>query len=87
MTVILILKAMINKPPFLKRLSVSQIRSFYEIFDKYKLFGYLYSLKTDLRFAHPKTRGSKGRAKRRSDENVVKIAFRPLQGSTPELFV
>jgi hypothetical protein len=36
------------------------------------------SLKTDLRFARPKIRGSTERAKRRSDENVVKIAFRPL---------
>ena len=33
------------------------------------------SLKTDLRFARPKIRGSTERAKRRSDGNVVKIAF------------
>ena len=36
------------------------------------------SLKTDLRFARPEIRGSTERAKRRSDKNVVKSAFRPL---------
>ena len=35
------------------------------------------SLKTDLRFARPKIRGSTERAKRRSDENVVKISLPP----------
>jgi hypothetical protein len=37
-----------------------------------------YSLKTDLCFIRPKIHGSTERAKCRSDENVVKIAFRPL---------
>jgi hypothetical protein len=35
------------------------------------------SLKTDLRFARPKIRGSTERAKRRSDENVVKTLWNP----------
>jgi hypothetical protein len=35
------------------------------------------SLKTDLRFARPKIRGSTERAKRRSDENVVKMLWNP----------
>ena len=35
------------------------------------------SLKTDLRFARPKIRESTERAKRRSDENVVKTLWNP----------